>query len=112
MRQPPGSRPRSGAGEKRSVRLAQQKRATRFLRCCRLGRRLLILTHGRDGGTQPRQPPHRTMTSEANTYAAAPAISVTENPQFIAMKIASVAPSTDSAPFMPHAHGTSDGRWA
>ena len=42
-------------------------------------------------------------------YTAAPHASVTENPQFIAMKTASVAPSTDSAPFMPHAHGTSCG---
>ena len=37
---------------------------------------------------------------------AAPVIRVTENPQFIAMKTASVAPMTDSAPFMPHAQGT------
>ena len=33
-------------------------------------------------------------------------ISVAANPQFIAMKIATVAPTTDSAPLMPHAHDT------
>ena len=37
---------------------------------------------------------------------AAPVIKVTENPQFMAIKTASVAPMTDSAPFMPHAQGT------
>src|ERR1043166_3651999 len=32
--------------------------------------------------------------------------SVTPKPQFIAMKIASVAPTTDSAPLIPHAQAT------
>src|SRR5436190_17804118 len=31
---------------------------------------------------------------------------VTRKPQFIAINIASVAPRTDRAPLMPHAHGT------
>ena len=33
-------------------------------------------------------------------------------PQFIAMKMASVAPTTDSAPLMPHAHGIICGAFA
>ena len=37
---------------------------------------------------------------------AAPVIKVTENPQFMAMNTASVAPMTDSAPFIPQAQGT------
>ena len=37
---------------------------------------------------------------------AAPVIRVTENPQFMAINTASVAPMTDSAPFIPHAQGT------
>ena len=37
---------------------------------------------------------------------AAPVINVTEKPQFMAINTARVAPITDRAPFMPHAHGT------
>ena len=40
------------------------------------------------------------------------ASSVVLKPQFIAMKIASVAPTTESAPLMPHAHGIICGAFA
>src|SRR6266446_5808390 len=33
-------------------------------------------------------------------------MSVVPKPQFIAMKMAKVAPTTDNAPLMPHAHDT------
>ena len=39
-------------------------------------------------------------------YVADAANRVTWNPQFMAMNIASVAPTTEKAPFMPQAHGT------
>src|SRR5947209_3005393 len=42
-------------------------------------------------------------------YVAAAAANVVRKPQFIAMKIASVAPTTDNAPFIPHAHATRSG---
>ena len=36
-------------------------------------------------------------------------MSVVPKPQFIAMKIASVAPTTERAPLIPHAHDTMSG---
>src|SRR2546427_832518 len=46
------------------------------------------------------------MANSPMRYVADAARNVTLKPQFIAMKIASVAPTTESAPFIPHAHAT------
>src|SRR3989442_13446476 len=45
-------------------------------------------------------------------YVTDAARNVARNPQFIAIKIASVAPTTENAPFMPHAHVTIRGALA
>jgi hypothetical protein len=55
------------------------------------------------------QPSGRRISSDARTYMLVPASRVMEKPQFMAMKIARVAPRTESAPFIPQAHGTRSG---
>src|SRR5215831_11523804 len=50
-----------------------------------------------------RAPDATTSAASETTYVADATISVVANPQFIATKMASVAPTTESAPLMPHA---------